>query len=144
MALPFLLKYPKEYLGKAFELSRVFEYKWTVNWKFISESVFLSQDFSRSLTLTYLLVLFFFLYFKWSKRRLFHILYYAISDPLRKGNFGLTLSDSDIVSILFTGQFIGICFARSLHYQFYSWYFWTLPYLFWTAIDGISKHYKKE
>lgn len=26
-------------------------------------------------------------------------------------------------------NFVGICFARTLHYQFYCWYFHSLPYL---------------
>jgi alpha-1,3-mannosyltransferase len=30
---PLLLSYPTSYLRKAFELDRVFFYKWTVNWK---------------------------------------------------------------------------------------------------------------
>jgi alpha-1,3-mannosyltransferase len=37
----------------------------------------------------------------------------------------------DIISMMFTSNFIGIIFARSLHYQFYSWYFQTIPYLLW-------------
>lgn len=33
LGAPFLLTYPESYLRKAFELDRVFFYKWTVNWK---------------------------------------------------------------------------------------------------------------
>ncbi|KAJ0111847.1 hypothetical protein Patl1_01025 [Pistacia atlantica] len=36
-----------------------------------------------------------------------------------------------IVTTMFVGNFIGIVCARSLHYQFYSWYFYSLPYLLW-------------
>ena len=35
LALPFLRANPAGYASKAFELSRVFAYKWTVNWKFL-------------------------------------------------------------------------------------------------------------
>ncbi|RHZ12165.1 hypothetical protein DYB31_008481, partial [Aphanomyces astaci] len=36
-----------------------------------------------------------------------------------------------IVTSLCVVNFVGICFARTLHYQFYAWYFPTLPYLLW-------------
>lgn len=43
---PFLVSYPLEYLEKSFELSRVFTYKWTVNFKFLSEEAFVSKELS--------------------------------------------------------------------------------------------------
>ena len=40
---------------------------------------------------------------------------------------------TDIVYPLFVANMIGISFSRSLHYQFYVWYFHTLPYLLWST-----------
>ncbi len=42
---------------------------------------------------------------------------------------------STIVYYLFTCNFIGIVFARTMHYQFYSWYFHSLAWLLWGATD---------
>ncbi len=38
-----------------------------------------------------------------------------------------------IVHTLFTCNFVGVAFARTLHYQFYCWYFHALPVLLWGA-----------
>lgn len=43
---PFLSTYPYEYISKAFELGRVFMFKWTVNFKFLPEDVFVSKELS--------------------------------------------------------------------------------------------------
>jgi alpha-1,3-mannosyltransferase len=36
-----------------------------------------------------------------------------------------------VTYVLFASNMIGIIFARTLHYQFYSWYFHTLPMILW-------------
>ncbi len=46
LGYPFLSTYPVSYLSKAFELTRVFFYKWTVNFKFLPEEIFLSKKLS--------------------------------------------------------------------------------------------------
>ncbi len=55
LGAPFLATYPVQYLSKAFELSRVFFYKWTVNLKFLSEEAFLDKRLSAGLLLCTLL-----------------------------------------------------------------------------------------
>jgi alpha-1,3-mannosyltransferase len=42
------------------------------------------------------------------------------------------LSSHYIIYTMLISNFIGICFARTLHYQFYVWYFHALPFLLWT------------
>jgi len=43
------------------------------------------------------------------------------------------LSVHFILTTLFTSNLIGIAFARTLHYQFYAWYFHQLPFLLYHA-----------
>uniref|UniRef100_H3ATY4 Dol-P-Man:Man(5)GlcNAc(2)-PP-Dol alpha-1,3-mannosyltransferase n=1 Tax=Latimeria chalumnae TaxID=7897 RepID=H3ATY4_LATCH len=189
LGLPFLLENPAGYLTCAFDLGRQFLFKWTVNWRFLPEEVFLNRYFHVMLLTAHLSVLLVFALYRWNNFELFwscrsdesifsllkdpaqrktphekvtadHILfpgsqrmlYYAgftlYSKTLYTTVFGLlgcnkrrVLSSvtfhfnewSPIIFVLFTSNFIGVCFSRSLHYQFYVWYFHTLPFLLWST-----------
>jgi alpha-1,3-mannosyltransferase len=66
LAVPFT-KYARNYLAKAFDLGRQFLYKWTVNWRFIDETTFLSKEFAITLLLGHLFTLFIFATTRWIK-----------------------------------------------------------------------------
>jgi len=143
LGLPFLLTYPVSYISRAFEFSRQFMYKWTVNFKFLPEDIFLQPSLSLALLLTHVVVLVVAMSF---------IEEGGLSGAFRKSlcfrgpDASLAVSPSSpssassslararrIVTPLFVANFIGIVFSRSLHYQFYVWYFHALPYLLWLA-----------
>jgi alpha-1,3-mannosyltransferase len=64
----FMTHYPLEYLQGAFDLSRVFLYKWTVNWRFVDEKTFLSPGFARALLIGHVSVLILFGWQRWTKK----------------------------------------------------------------------------
>lgn len=64
---PFLQENPRSYLKFAFEFSRQFLYKWTVNWRFVSEETFLSAKWARGLLALHLTTLVAF-GFRWCRR----------------------------------------------------------------------------
>jgi alpha-1,3-mannosyltransferase len=115
LGAPFLLRHPVSYLRKAFELDRQFFFQWTVNYKFLPENLFLSKPWAIFLLLLHLSVL--------------AIYHYNLYRSKNRGHD--TLSPEQILSTLFISNFIGICCSRTLHYQFYSWYFASLPFLLW-------------
>jgi alpha-1,3-mannosyltransferase len=117
LGAPFLLRHPVSYLRKAFELDRQFFYKWTVNFKFLPEDVFLSRQWAVLLLALHLGLL-----------GLYH---YRLHAKRQQSSQTTALSSEQILSTLLMSNFIGICCARTLHYQFYSWYFSSLPFLLW-------------
>lgn len=117
IALPFLLTHPLSYMHRAFDFGRQFVFHWSVNWKFVEENVFLSKHFALGLLLMHLSALFLLWRIRWK--------------PQLEANS--KISPKVILDVLFTCNFAGIMFARSLHYQFYVWYFHSLVYMLWST-----------
>ena len=68
MGATFLLHQPWSYLHYSYEFSRQFLYKWTVNWRFVSEDTFLSTTWARGLLLGHIATLIGFGLFKWCRK----------------------------------------------------------------------------
>ncbi len=172
LAAPFLAAAPASYVHKAFELSRVFLYRWTVNLKFLPEAVFESPRLAAALLAAHLLLLAAFAHWRWAAREdgLLHLCRDFWARGLRNpataaseaagaskaassgadgscsngsdgsSSSGEKLRAAEVLRIVFTGNFIGIVCARTLHYQFYSWYFHSLPFLIWCT--GLRTRHK--
>ncbi|XP_058274628.1 dol-P-Man:Man(5)GlcNAc(2)-PP-Dol alpha-1,3-mannosyltransferase [Hemibagrus wyckioides] len=135
LGLPFLLVNPLGYMTRAFDLGRQFLFEWTVNWRFLPEDIFLSRYFHLVLLFAHLATLLCFALRRW--KRSGSNVWALFKDPSERKPMTQKLSADQIVLILFSSNFIGMCFCRSLHYQFYVWYFHTLPYLLWSG--GVKK-----
>lgn len=120
LALPFLITDPMAYFTRAFNFGRVFLYKWTVNWRFLDEETFKSPKFYAILLGLNLTVLFLIFFNRWLN----------IVLPKR---FSLSNRRDDPILTLFIANFIGVAFSRSLHYQFYVWYYHSLPLILWAT-----------
>ncbi|XP_035538681.1 dol-P-Man:Man(5)GlcNAc(2)-PP-Dol alpha-1,3-mannosyltransferase-like [Juglans regia] len=136
LGLPFILSHPIAYISRAFNLGRVFIHFWSVNFKFIPEPLFVSKEFAVSLLIAHLVLLAAFTHYRWCRHEggLLNFLHSRFLS-LKRSDFTNSsfkiLKKEHIVTTMFVGNFIGIFCARSLHYQFYSWYFYSLPYLLW-------------
>lgn len=135
---PFLVQNTKSYLSKAFEFSRVFLYKWTVNWRFLSEDAFLSSQFSALLLFGHLAALLIFASTRWNRPS--RLSFLQLVETITRTTLGFLfptgtdgpmakLMPEFILTSLYTCNLIGILFARSAHYQFYSWFALSMPFL---------------
>jgi alpha-1,3-mannosyltransferase len=148
LATPFLLVEPYNYMRLAFDFGRAFFYVWTVNLKILDEQTFLSPALAKGLLGAHLVLLVLFVH-----KMLAGGIVTFVVDMLR-GAFvpsctppasvsavvanvpkavkkATRPSHAYIVTLLFVTNFVGIVCARSLHYQFYVWYYHTLPLLLW-------------
>jgi len=131
MAYPFL-DHPCSYIRNAFDFGRVFLYKWTVNWRFLNEDRFLDPEFAKALLVGHASVLIAFGLSRWCRSAggVVAVLNRAIRRPYHPGSLVPVTAD-EALTIVMTSNLIGILFARSLHYQFYSWYAYQVPLLAW-------------
>lgn len=125
LALPFLMVNPTGYIIRSFDLGRQFFYVWTVNWRFLPEEIFLNKFFQGMLLLLHVIVLIIFCYYSWK------CCFPGATIQMTGNNLSKHLAPDQILFPLFTANLIGISFSRSLHYQFYVWYFHSLHYLVW-------------
>ncbi|XP_064383640.1 dol-P-Man:Man(5)GlcNAc(2)-PP-Dol alpha-1,3-mannosyltransferase-like isoform X2 [Halichondria panicea] len=128
LGAPFLAENPVGYIQRAFDLGRQFMYQWTVNWRCVPEWLFLNRGFHLVLLVLHLCVLVAFLSKHWTR-------FYGGFKALLQWSpsQGKRLTCPDIAWVLFSSNFVGLCFSRSLHYQFYVWYYHSLPLLLWAT-----------
>jgi len=124
---PFLSTYPLSYLRKSFELDRIFFYKWTVNFKFLPEGIFVNPTWGKILLGGHVLVLVLF------GGKIWGIKPFKIVKMGKEGD--VKLSAGYIALVCYLSNFIGITFLRTLHYQFYSWYYDSLPLLIFSTLS---------
>ncbi|KAF2396495.1 Lethal(2)neighbour of Tid protein, partial [Trichodelitschia bisporula] len=129
----------RAYVGRAFELSRVFLYRWTVNWRFVPEDVFLSKPFAASLLAAHAALLLLFAATRWtrpSRLSLLDTLKLHLRHPDTWAATQAAAARADpafVLTAALTANAIGMLCARSLHYQFYAWGVWGAPWLIWKA-----------
>ncbi|CAI0552742.1 unnamed protein product [Linum tenue] len=107
----------------------------SVNFKFIPEPIFVSKQLAISLLIVHLVLLAVFAHYRWCKFEggLLRLLRSRVLSFSGTKSSSMKIKAEHIVTTMFVGNFIGIVCARSLHYQFYSWYFFSVPHLLWTT-----------
>ncbi|XP_011310644.1 lethal(2)neighbour of Tid protein [Fopius arisanus] len=138
LGLPFLINNPYTYICGAFNFGRVFEYKWTVNWRIIPQDLFLNPVFHITLLFLHLAAIAYFIptwktYMRcYAKLKLYgRELKLQMKKETEIETVDMSTVSQLFIAPLFVANFLGVMFSRSLHYQFYVWYYHTLPYIAW-------------
>lgn len=132
LAIPFLQNNPAGYLSRAFELTRQFMFKWTVNWRFVGEEVFLSKSFSLALLAVHIVLLGAFAVTGWLRYSRSSLPAF-IRNLLAGRHRTVSLPKPYIMSVMLSSLTVGLLCARSLHYQFFAYLSWATPFLLWRA-----------
>lgn len=141
IAQPFIRKNAQGYLSRAFELSRQFLFKWTVNWRFVGEDTFLSRQFAVTLLVLHVSILFRFIISKWLKptgKPPYSVILALLQlrspfNSQEENQVASRVTPDYVTTTILSANAMGLLFARSLHYQFYSYLAWATPYLLWRS-----------
>ena len=130
---PFIFHDIFAYLSGAFRGFGDLQHKWSVNWKFLPTNVFMDKRFAILLLLLHVTVLILFANYRWCSevKGLSGLRKRLTSQGRTLKN--RVLSSEFIVRTMFECNFIGVALSRSLHFQFYTWYWHALPVLLWSA-----------
>lgn len=113
-------------------------FKWTVNWRFVGEEMFLSRPFSLLLIVVHLSLLYTFGAGRWlapagwSVPEAFNKL---ITPPSKEEQARISrrVTPNFILTAILSSMIIGCLCARSLHYQFFVYIAWSTPFLLWRS-----------
>ncbi|KAG5490079.1 hypothetical protein JKF63_00198 [Porcisia hertigi] len=140
----------KAYLSKSFEIGRVFDQRWSVNYQFLDADLFTRPEFGQALLVVTAVSWVLLWRMRWAPRTYLtdtevHLLHPAIADTRRPNTSpGRSATNEEGTEIdaeqeqamcastlltLFESNLVGVIFSRSLHYQFYTWFFYTLPFI---------------
>ncbi|CAG8239135.1 unnamed protein product [Penicillium salamii] len=131
LAVPFIQVNATGYFSRAFELSRQFMFKWTVNWRFVGEETFLSKEFSLGLLVLHISLLAIF-FASWMKSSGTNVVRF-LQDIIQRRQQTVPLSRLFTMTVMLSSLAIGLLCARSLHYQFFAYLAWATPFLLWRA-----------
>ena len=131
LGLPFLIANPVGYVARAFGGFGDLQQKWSVNWKCLPSALFTSRRFVAALLLCHLTALALLASRRWCARE-GGMRRAARAAPLRLGaRLERRLHPEHTLAVLASCNAIGVIFSRSLHFQFYCWYWHSLPLLLW-------------
>ncbi|CAK4030416.1 Dol-P-Man:Man(5) c(2)-PP-Dol alpha-1,3-mannosyltransferase [Lecanosticta acicola] len=140
LAYPFIVGGLKSYVTRAFEFTRTFMFKWTVNWRFLGEERFLGRPFSLLLIAAHLTLLYTFGVGRWLKPSgwsLSEAIDKFLSPPPKgkeeEGRISRRVTPDFVMTSILTAIIIGCLCARSLHYQFFVYIAWSTPFLLWRS-----------
>lgn len=138
IAYPFIYGNFSNYLSKAFEFSRVFLFKWTVNWRFVGEETFLGKPFSYLLIATHLGLLGLFGATRWLAPSGWSPVeainkFFAPPRQAEEIRIARRVTPEFVLTAILSCLVIGCLCARSLHYQFFVYIAWSVPFLLWRS-----------